>query len=53
MMSSLSNDGGVYITIEMVYPNGRQIEGLGIEPDLIIENKLFLNPMHMIIILLI
>ena len=41
MMSSLSNDGGVYITIGRWYtPMGRQIEGLGIEPDLIIENKL-------------
>ena len=41
MMSSLSNDGGVYITIGRWYtPVGRQIEGLGIEPDLIIENKL-------------
>ena len=41
MMSSLSNDGGIYVTIGRWYtPNGRLIEGLGIEPDLIIENQL-------------
>ena len=41
MISSLPNEGGVYITIGRWYtPKGRQIEGLGIEPDLIIENKL-------------
>ena len=41
MMSSLSNEGGIYVTIGRWYtPNGRLIEKLGIEPDLIIENKL-------------
>ena len=41
MMSSLSNEGGIYVTIGRWYtPNGRLIENLGIEPDLIIENKL-------------
>ena len=41
MLSSLSNDGGIYVTIGRWYtPNGRLIEGLGIEPDLIIENQI-------------
>ena len=41
MMSPLSNDGGIYVTIGRWYtPNGRLIEGLGIEPDLIIKNQI-------------
>jgi len=44
MMSSLSNEGGIYVTIGRWYtPDGRQIEGKGITPDVIIENTIVTN----------
>lgn len=44
MMSSLSNEGGIYVTIGRWYtPDGRQIEGEGITPDVIIENTIVIN----------
>ena len=41
LLRGLSNGGGVYLTIGRWYtPNGRAIEDIGIDPDVVVEYKL-------------